>query len=197
MNETVDDCDLLKKKHEILNPDSRIAFFVGGPDKNFKLFYDELSSINLEANVPKEVVIQFETSKNTLLFSFYAYRLSTVAILYAYSSLENALNLRLNPDDAKGLKKKLKLAIKRNFIRLEDVPYSQGYESLTLNDRIDKGLEDFCNFRNSLAHGQSFLDSLWNVPKRLASVAILINALFRDPVEPLKMGGIVSVEQET
>jgi hypothetical protein len=70
MNETVADCDLLKKKHEILNPDSRITFFVGGPDKNFNLFYDELSSINLEANVPKEVVIQFETSKNTLVFFF-------------------------------------------------------------------------------------------------------------------------------
>jgi len=60
--------------------------------------YNDISTVELLGNVPKDVRILFDTAKNLVLYSWFVYEFITVAEMQAYSTLELALKSRLgNP----------------------------------------------------------------------------------------------------
>lgn len=186
----IDDSDLLKKFSDVLKPDRRVIFWGGGVENNFQAFYSEISKMQLNEHVPEDVVIQFETAKNVLLYSFYAYRMSTVAKSYAYSVFEKALvekiriELRdLSPDKTeaslpKGLKNKLKFALDKGWLIKNDFFYLRNEQISRSQELLDAIYEFFINRRNDLSHEPWELDILWRVPEDISIFAHLINKLY-------------------
>jgi hypothetical protein len=116
--------DKLKGLDEIFEVDSRNTYWVKvdktGLEKPYTLadWYADIDSIKLLDYVPEEIQVQFDTVKNTLLYSWFAYRLLSVAELYSYIVLENALRIKLGHENNEKmmLKKLLKEAIDKGLL---------------------------------------------------------------------------------
>ncbi len=98
--------------------------------------YRRIESLVLSQSVPEEVIIQFDISRNLLLYSWFVFRFVPVAELYAYASLEHALRIRINSVPVgkkrqfRGLKDRLKHAISQKWIRVEFLPHYQRLEKI-------------------------------------------------------------------
>jgi len=176
--ETISNCDALKKPDSVFEADERVRLFSGDIQRNFDLFYSSINSIKLSDQVPVEVQVHFETAKNTLLYSFYAYRMSTVGLLYGFASLEKGLNIRLGAKKYRGLKDKMRRAVRSGHITLDDIPFSFRSIATEPDKQLDEILHNFCDFRNRLAHDPDYLNILWQSPKSLAALGDLLNKLF-------------------
>lgn len=84
---TIHKSDRFREYSEMFIPDSRAQLSRIPFEENFEDFYQELKDISLSERVPIQIRIDVETVKNTLLYSVYSYRLSTVAYAYAYATL--------------------------------------------------------------------------------------------------------------
>lgn len=68
----------------------------------FDDWYAHISAIRLSESVPGEIREQFDTARNTLLYSWFSYRLRMVGLLYSYTVVENALRERLQVRSKRG-----------------------------------------------------------------------------------------------
>ena len=97
----LDSSDSLRNPRRALEPDPRTGYFskldhnlspqlIGLADQ-----YDAVASFQLEASVPEDVAIHFETVKNLYLYAWFVFRFYPVAEQQALTSLEFALKKRL------------------------------------------------------------------------------------------------------
>src|ERR1019366_935064 len=128
MNSEIAECDLLKLPERSCSPDSRTHVFY---KTDLRDQYEAIACFILNLDVPTEVAIHFETSKNLYLYAWFVYRFYSVAEQQALASLEFALRERLQDFVAaemkkhpkaieSGLKKLLGHAIKGGLVRNEN-----------------------------------------------------------------------------
>lgn len=127
-----------------------------------------VQEIPIPINAPDEVKTLFVTAKNLLLYSWYYYPFSVTASLQASMALERALKIRLNAKPRDNLTYLLKSAIDKGMITDAGFPRWQSFieafhrlhgehEQKSTRKLTDIFLEIVPDFRNSIAHGGSFL----------------------------------------
>lgn len=182
--EKVDKPDQFKDFKQVLIPDERLLFW-GDLEKNLKIFHSQINNIQLHIGVPVGIRVQFETAKNVLLYSFYAYRMSTVAKSYAYSVFERALTEKIisnsNSNNVKGLKRKIQIALDNQWISKNDFFLVPNLEKPRNQETLDFVYDYFTVRRNELQHEPKELGTLWDVTEDLVIFANLINKLWIQP----------------
>jgi hypothetical protein len=185
--------DKFKVLAEVFEPDTRIKFWSEGETrKSFDHFYAAISKIELNDYVERDVLRQFETAKNVLLYSYFSYSMSSVAILQGYASLEKAIKLKATRlglisskkvqgklSEKAGLSEKIDFALKRKWLGKKHFYLFDHAESDICPKVIDLRISNFVGLRNTLAHDPSFLNILWQVPEQLQLIANLINAVLK------------------
>ncbi|MFZ6645628.1 hypothetical protein ACO0LO_07930 [Undibacterium sp. TJN25] len=96
MTNEISNADLLKKLEEINSPDERWTVFSryderGARSDSLAEHHADIARFQLSADVPKEVVILFETAKNVYLYAWYVYRFYPIAEHQALACLEMGL----------------------------------------------------------------------------------------------------------
>ncbi len=92
----VGDSDLLRIPEDVCKPDSRNAL-VYRP-RTIEDQHRMVAEITLHQDVPEDVRIQFETTKNIYLYAWFVYRFYPVVDSHAYSCLELALRERFEKE---------------------------------------------------------------------------------------------------
>jgi hypothetical protein len=96
--------------------------------KSLEDHYSDIEALSLPYQVPEDIRLHFDTSRNLFLYSWFLWRFAMVAQLYSYVSLELALRHRammenqIVPDSTPGLARLLALAIKHKWIVIRDLP---------------------------------------------------------------------------
>lgn len=125
MNNHSFDVELLRPIEFITEPDPRTCSFA----KDIADYHADVSSFNLNAQVPRDIALQFETAKNLYLYGWFIWRFFTVADHQAFSCLELALRSRYENSIPKkyfpkqkqpGLKAMLEFAIDECHIKNEE-----------------------------------------------------------------------------
>ena len=109
-----------KSLDEVTTVDRRNTYFVlrnritgKTRPQELKDHYESVSRFVLSETVPEKVRSHFNTAKNVLLYTWFAYGFFPVAELQALNALELALKERIGEDGLKALKKQLKKTGKR------------------------------------------------------------------------------------
>lgn len=178
--------ELFKDKADIFEPGFRWNYD-NTNGKYFNFFYDSISKIKLDSSVPTSVLVNFETSKNTLLYSFYCYRMSTPARLYLLCTLEMALTEKAAKigkifKDHQGLGEKFSFAFHQEWLDIKQLAPPMARENV--KDWLKYTHNDFIGFyvyvRNELAHGSSSLETPLMSCDFFAQVAQIINMLYEE-----------------
>lgn len=172
--------ELFKKIDDIYLPDSRWQW---KDTAVLESFYIRINSIKLVNSVPNDIFINFETAKNTLLYSYFSYRLSMAAMLVALVNLETAIvkkaELVSHKGGMNGLSQKLQTAFNHKWIDIKNVanPVNVPDDWKVYTDCAF--IKYFVGLRNSLAHELGVLDLPWKVCQDLETIAKMINELFQ------------------
>jgi hypothetical protein len=148
--------DFLKPFDQVFQPDLRNIYIYSEATIGFQEHYKMIADITLNETVHDDVKVQFETAKNVLLYSFFAYRLGMVGLKQAFAALELGLRRYVGESADPASKKKLR----NGLTALLERAHTQGMFTAGL---IKPGLafEDFLkimkDFRNRLAHGTHIL----------------------------------------
>ncbi len=136
--------DFLRTPEDVCKPDSRNAA-VFRP-RAIEEQHREVAEIKLHHDVPEDVRIQFETTKNLYLYSWFVYRFYSVAKLHAYTCLELALRdrfeaLMVDPinkmSKAKpGMKRLLGFAVDNGFLKNENFEEWQHRTEMRAKQRV-------------------------------------------------------------
>lgn len=92
--------DLLRTPSTVCTPDSRspkLSFLTHQP-LTVEYQHEAVVEIVLHQNVPENIRIQFETTKNLYLYAWFVFRFYPVAELHAYTCLEFALRMRFGDE---------------------------------------------------------------------------------------------------
>lgn len=202
---------ILKPLSEVLLPDPRFQGLVfESNSRPFELadMHQRLSEITLNPTLPADVRLQFETSRNLMLYAWFVFEFQTIAELQAYAALELALRLRF-PEAKREVRRKgsvhvvpfglsplLKMVVKEGLIVPSKLPAWERVQArrkwheersgislgrpLSVSEWQDALLDAIPNLRNNLAHGNPSL-SLFDSLHALELCADLINALFASP----------------
>ncbi len=139
--------------------------------------HSNLMDIELISSVPEEIQSSFNIAKNLELYSWFCYPFHQIAELKAFSSLEEALKLKLgkNKNGFKGLLKKA-----FNEGHLQGIKYTHIPPDRIKNpDDMTKTLIDTLpSRRNNLAHGSQTLHPFSK--GTLIICSNIINKLFED-----------------
>ncbi len=205
--------ELFKQRDDLFEPDYINIHWLKRPADGtqepvvFDDWYAHISLIRLSESVPREIREQFDTARNTLLYSWFSYRLRTVGLLYSYTVVENALRERLQVKSKRGpgLGALLRKAVANGLLNDSGfcVPRAGRHQSFKhegdhlicevtydpppLSDLrhrttyVTQLCESIPRLRNSLAHGEPEL--FCDVLTPLMVHAALINMLF-EPHEP-------------
>lgn len=181
----------VKTKHTLLIPDVRRTMIVLTNQRTGvqrPITFDDhearVSEIPLPSEAPEEVQDQLATAKNLLLYSWYYYPFTMSASLHATAALEQALRLRLAATERDTLGFLLKEAIERGIITSVGFPRWMALRKLYRQwdgASLDAPEEDLArlltktlpHFRNTLAHGNRFVDDVGFIHLDLACEAIL------------------------
>lgn len=173
-----------KRLEMIHKPDVRMMYSVK-EDKFLETLHLELDKLNLIEEVGEDVFLGFETAKNTLLYSFYCYRLSVPCTLFAFSVLEmaittKALSIEKKFKNTDGLKVKMKYAFNQNFWDIKllapETAKPKDWTHYTHNSYIDY----YVDMRNRLAHNPAELQGTFDVLELLGDFCKMINMLFEN-----------------
>lgn len=166
--------------------------------------FAKIETIRLNSTVPNEIIVQFETAKNILLYSWYVSRFSPVSELQAYISLEFALRLRTMGDHKEGenvgLGKLLSTAVSHGWLtndgirqhkrieeRQKEAQHQLGeFQLNTKGNPVQEINEEYVSMlskvlpkaRNMLAHGSEYINLISNAYLTLEICCDLINQLF-------------------
>lgn len=99
--------EYLRKPDTICIPDRRTGYDFDLRDdeiarKALESHHAAIDRLKINKGVPKDIVIQFETTKNIYLYAWFVYRFYPVSAQHALSVLELALRERLEPEIPKG-----------------------------------------------------------------------------------------------
>jgi hypothetical protein len=192
--------DPLKPLAEVLIPDERWQLFSRTQEGHHAL----ISSIRLNESVPEEVQQHFENARNAWLYSFFAYRLLTVALTTVHTACETAARARAKQENLPGWEKKslfqlLDAAIANRWIVDSGFAAAELHEALWEDDRVmllaigaadigpyikptddqdhaKKIVDAVRELRNALAHGEPLLTN--SISPAFRAAADLINQLF-------------------
>lgn len=133
--------DFLRSPEHVCEPDERNAYFT----KTIEDHHSDVAKLQLHNEVPREVWIQFETTKNIYLYAWFVYRFYPVAKLHAYTCLEFALRERFEPelillekkeqDRWKMLKGLLSYAASKGYLRNENF---EDWRNQTMNSARER-----------------------------------------------------------
>ncbi|WP_232352732.1 hypothetical protein [Burkholderia pseudomallei] len=85
----------LRSPDTAAEPDPRTMMFAGQTPPSLAAHHREIEAIQLAVEVPEDVAIQFETSRNLYLYAWHVYRFYPVALSQALFALELGLKRRL------------------------------------------------------------------------------------------------------
>lgn len=123
--------DYLRTPETVCKPDRRspTTSFLGNQPLTVAYQHGVIADISLHKNVPDDIRIQFETTKNLYLYAWFVYRFYPVAKHHAYTCLELALRERFEAELlAAGVKKRefgpgfkqlFKYAVKNGYVKNE------------------------------------------------------------------------------
>jgi hypothetical protein len=178
--------NFFREKENHLVPDFRIPY-KDSNEKYFDYFHSCLSDIKITSNVSQNVFINFETSRNTLLYSYYCYRMSAPAALYLLSTLEMALEERAKKSGKEfkahqGLNEKFKYAFTQKWLDIKKLAPIQAQKNV--KDWVYYTYNDFIGYyvflRNELAHGSFILDTPMITCDLFDQIAHIINMLYEE-----------------
>jgi|SRR5580704_4391398 hypothetical protein len=137
--------------------------------------HNEVSPIELNSAVPPEVRYQFDVVRNAYLYSWFVYDLVILAEQHSYIVLEMALRHRAKLEGLMKnatLKPYLQLAIKRGWLRREDldIPGAPGSRPMSFSNELPK-------LRNRLLHGSVHLSPEFSLMV-MRKCAELLNKLY-------------------
>lgn len=127
--------DSLRSPENVCKPDRRSEAFAipaetGFRSKTINDQYNAVGDLTLHGDVPEDIRIQFETTKNLYLYSWFVYRFYPVAHHHAFTVLEFGLRERLesemvaageqNRAHGPGLKRLLAYAIEMGYLKNEN-----------------------------------------------------------------------------
>lgn len=94
------DSDFLRTPSTVCAPDSRSPklSFLSKQPLTVEYQHESVVVIALHQNVPEDIRIQFETTKNLYLYAWFVFRFYPVANLHAYTCLELALRTRFGDE---------------------------------------------------------------------------------------------------
>lgn len=95
-----DHCDFLRTPSTVCEPDTRsptTAFLTKQP-LTIEYQHSAVAGIVLHQNVPDDIRVQFETTKNLYLYAWFVYRFYPVSEHHAYTCLELALRERFEAE---------------------------------------------------------------------------------------------------
>src|SRR2546421_1491502 len=95
--------DSFRPAVDLLKPDRRFDFYGVTTQRDL---HADVADLNLNANVPDDVVIQFDTARNLFVYSWFSLRFVQVAQRHAYSTVEFALKMVLGEEVQKQMKKR-------------------------------------------------------------------------------------------
>jgi len=177
----------LKTKENIFTPDPRtVAFRNYLP--NIQSYIDYMNRAALSDRVTKEVRECFDRARNTFVYSYYQYDLSMPAQLYALSTFELALKVRLHPflksKRRIGMGTLIQYAKQRDLLSFKNIldePTKQRALSRLQFWAPHRGYKtDFEGYRNHLAHGADALDLPGHAAENIIYCAYAIESLFVD-----------------
>jgi hypothetical protein len=200
--EPIGECDALRRLDSITAVDPRYAARVviepkvGARPMNIEDHWNDIEAMALHEGVPGVIRVHFETARNLVLYSWFAYRFQQVAEMHAYASVEYALRLRARlPVRSSGwdLRRLLHRAVREGWIRDEGFRHvrlmaerraefeRRGQEpeppAAPEAQRFARIISDTLPFiRNKLAHGSAMLSG--NAKSALAICSDIINQLF-------------------
>lgn len=139
--------------------------------------HSALMNIQLTNSVPEEIQSSFNIAKNLALYSWFCYPFHQIAELKAFSTLEEALKLKLGKHK-NGFKGQLKKAF--NEGHLQGIIYTHiAPDNIGNSDELTKKLiETLPNHRNNLAHGSQTLHPFSK--GTLIICSNIINKLYED-----------------
>lgn len=205
--EPLAECDAFRDLARISVVDPRYASravldpMVGARPMTIEDHWQDIDALALHEGVPTVIHVHFETARNLLLYSWFAYRFQQVAEMQAYASVEYALRRRARLS-VRGRKTDLKMllakAVKKGWIQDEGfrryrriaerrAKYEQMERSaigIESDPRMTMEIQSYVRtlarylpkFRNKLAHGSAMLSP--SGKRTLALCRDLINQLF-------------------
>ncbi|MES9988118.1 MAG: hypothetical protein ABW077_09390 [Candidatus Thiodiazotropha endolucinida] len=91
--------DFLRTPQNLCNPDPRNQGYATYDEReSIDNHYKSIDQIKLNNEVPEDIIIQFETSKNLLLYAWFVYRFYPIARSHALTVLELALKERFEDE---------------------------------------------------------------------------------------------------
>ncbi|MCB2081342.1 MAG: hypothetical protein H6908_02815 [Hyphomicrobiales bacterium] len=133
----------------------------------------EIKQCLLDEVVPEDIRTNFVSACNTLLYSWFAYAISTTALIHAISTLEYALKKRICIQNKKnlGLNKLLRQAEEKGLIH-------DGVFRHSFPEKTKRFIESISQIRNELMHGTSFLTDQGQILPFFRNISEVINCLF-------------------
>jgi hypothetical protein len=123
-NDTRFDLELLRPLEYVCEPDPRQRHFVDmnpvtSASRPITLndCHEDVSQIGLNASVPRDIVVQFETAKNLYLYAWFIYRFYPVAEHQVFACLELALRMRYGKEIQSKKSKDKNLKSKQPMLR--------------------------------------------------------------------------------
>lgn len=145
-------------------PDPRSAMSADQMARSLAIHHAKIAAIQLNANVPEPIAIQFETAKNLYLYAWHVYRFYMVALTQALTALEFGLRERLPhrlPEPYQSLRQKkpmlfgmLGYAVDEGLVRNEG--FRRWHEAAALQAR-ERRRREVLKFM--LDHGLEFMES--------------------------------------
>ena len=191
------DCESLRPVEYISERDPRTCHF----GKTLADYHQDMSVLKLNDNVPGEIVVQFETTKNLYLYGWFVWRFFTVSELHAFTCLEFALRRRYGGIIPKKYYPKQKhpmlhalfrFAVDSKDVRNEDFEtWRKITEEIELNyDEVE--IEDvdgdwnyvevlneiLPKWRNTHAHGSGHMDMFHGPRHTIQLVSEVINQIY-------------------
>lgn len=141
--------DFLRTPETVCKPDRRnpTTSFLSDRPITVEDQHSEVTELNLHKDVPDDIRIQFETTKNLYLYAWFVYRFYPVAKHHAYACLELALRERFEPEMlaagekkrefGPGLKRLLTYAVKEGHLKDENFSVWQNRTEMRAKQRIE------------------------------------------------------------
>ncbi len=157
----------IDKKHDLLGQ-------LTGFKINLNHLHEELSSIELNREIPEELVGQFNVARNMALYTYFFYALAPEVQLKTYTVIEHALRLKAKPKKRMMLQQLLTLAVKEQWIT--DKGFHHIKSPSPENEYCKSLIKIIPSLRNSKAHGSTML--VPDCVHHIKSCADFLNQLF-------------------
>jgi hypothetical protein len=174
---------MLKSLDAVTTPDGRYAS-MAGPSGVLPItladHHASIAKISISQGAPEDVRRVFSWSLNIMLYSWFDYELSVVAVQQMFGALEMALRQKL--ENSERVKKRQADGGGVTLKPLIDIAIKEGFLPLEL--RKHPFIENIPHLRNTLAHGNAMIGTHAMMLPPLQRCAELINFLYPIVTDP-------------